>query len=407
MKIAVWHNLPSGGGKRALFDHVSGLVKRGHEVVSWRPSSADPNYLQLSSLIEENVLKCFYYDIQPKNRFDNIVKLIGHYLNIYSLRKNAKENARIINNDNYEVLFANTCKFMASPFIGSYVNIPAVLYLQEPKRSIYEATPFNPIALPDMPENVKDIPMYLSKMIEDVFQHRYFRIKARNEIKNARSFGKILVNSYFSRESVLRSYGINSEICYLGVDKIKFKRKKGAQRKRNVLTVGSVIPAKNISFIIGSISHMKKPWPILTIVSNYVNDKYYNYIMGMSSRLGVKIEMYRDISDELLIEKYSEATALAYSPRLEPFGYIPLEAGACSLPIVAVAEGGIRETVVNGVNGLLVDGNQEEMAEALSSLINDPKKAAKFGKAGREIVENNWSLDDAVERLEIKLESMM
>jgi glycosyltransferase involved in cell wall biosynthesis len=296
---------------------------------------------------------------------------------------------------------------MASPFIGSYVNIPAVLYLQEPKRSIYEATPFNPIALPDMPENVKDIPMYLSKMIEDVFQHRYFRIKARNEIKNARSFGKILVNSYFSRESVLRSYGINSEICYLGVDKIKFKRKKGAQRKRNVLTVGSVIPAKNISFIIGSISHMKKPWPILTIVSNYVNDKYYNYIMGMSSRLGVKIEMYRDISDELLIEKYSEATALAYSPRLEPFGYIPLEAGACSLPIVAVAEGGIRETVVNGVNGLLVDGNQEEMAEALSSLINDPKKAAKFGKAGREIVENNWSLDDAVERLEIKLESMM
>src|SRR5258708_7701650 len=26
MKIAVWHNLPSGGGKRALHDHVRGLV---------------------------------------------------------------------------------------------------------------------------------------------------------------------------------------------------------------------------------------------------------------------------------------------------------------------------------------------------------------------------------------------
>jgi hypothetical protein len=30
MKIAVWHNLGSGGGKRALYDHVVGLLARGH-----------------------------------------------------------------------------------------------------------------------------------------------------------------------------------------------------------------------------------------------------------------------------------------------------------------------------------------------------------------------------------------
>jgi len=36
MKIAVWHNLPSGGGKRALYHHVRGLVERGHRVESWR-----------------------------------------------------------------------------------------------------------------------------------------------------------------------------------------------------------------------------------------------------------------------------------------------------------------------------------------------------------------------------------
>jgi hypothetical protein len=27
MKIAVWHNLRSGGGKRALYDHVVGLLR--------------------------------------------------------------------------------------------------------------------------------------------------------------------------------------------------------------------------------------------------------------------------------------------------------------------------------------------------------------------------------------------
>jgi len=32
LKIAVWHNLPSGGGKRALYQHVKGLVDRGHDL---------------------------------------------------------------------------------------------------------------------------------------------------------------------------------------------------------------------------------------------------------------------------------------------------------------------------------------------------------------------------------------
>src|SRR5438270_5425310 len=45
MKIAIWHNLPSGGAKRALHDQVVGLKARGHELEVWCPSSADPNYL--------------------------------------------------------------------------------------------------------------------------------------------------------------------------------------------------------------------------------------------------------------------------------------------------------------------------------------------------------------------------
>src|ERR1039458_290172 len=35
MRIAVWQDLPSGGGERALYDHVSGLVAHGHYVESW------------------------------------------------------------------------------------------------------------------------------------------------------------------------------------------------------------------------------------------------------------------------------------------------------------------------------------------------------------------------------------
>src|SRR5216683_3299275 len=54
VKIAVWHNLPSGGGKRALYYHVRGLVERGHTVESWCPPTADVSYLPLRELIPEH-----------------------------------------------------------------------------------------------------------------------------------------------------------------------------------------------------------------------------------------------------------------------------------------------------------------------------------------------------------------
>jgi len=55
-------------------------------------------------------------------------------------------------------------------------------------------------------------------------------------------------------------------------------------------------------------------------------------------------------------------------PRLEPFGFAPLEANACGFPVVAVAEEGIRGTVVDGVNGLLVEDHPDAIAHAIQRL---------------------------------------
>jgi hypothetical protein len=70
MKIAVWHNLPSGGGKRALYYHVKGLVERGHTVESWCPSTAAQSYLPLSELITEHIIPLSWKPKSPKNALD-------------------------------------------------------------------------------------------------------------------------------------------------------------------------------------------------------------------------------------------------------------------------------------------------------------------------------------------------
>src|SRR5215470_20410336 len=56
VRIAIWHNLPSGGGKRALYNQIQGFLKRGHTVESWCPSTADQTYLPLGDLVPEHVV---------------------------------------------------------------------------------------------------------------------------------------------------------------------------------------------------------------------------------------------------------------------------------------------------------------------------------------------------------------
>ena len=52
----------------------------------------------------------------------------------------------------------------------------------------------------------------------------------------------------------------------------------------------------------------------------------------------------------------------------EPFGLIVPEASAVGIPTIAVRSGGFLESVVDGVNGVLVEANADDLAEAIRRL---------------------------------------
>lgn len=77
-----------------------------------------------------------------------------------------------------------------------------------------------------------------------------------------------------------------------------------------------------------------------------------------------------------------------------------IEAAACGLPLVAADAGGTRGIVIDGVNGRLVPiGDDEALTAALLDVIDHPLRAEKFGKAGRDLVEERYSLANWVSAL--------
>jgi len=406
MKIAVWHNLPSGGGKRALYDHVRGLVGRGHEIEAWCPPTADRSYLPLSDLVTEHVVP-----LKPERDWNADPASLGilerlrwsPLAKLGAMEWHSRECAQQINALKFDLLFAASCLWFQTPMIGRFVDIPRILYLQEPNRAAYEAQP--ELLWPALSWTPKEL--FELGFWERALRHRrrlhIIRVLAREERKNALAFDQILVNSFYSRESVLRAFGLDAKVCYLGVDTNRFVNQR-KERESFVVSVGALVPQKNIGFLVRSVAEVPARFrPKLLLIANTVLPSYSESIQRLADQLEVTFELKHGISDAEIVDILNRARAMVYSSRLEPFGFAPLEANACGLPVIAVAEGGVRETVKDGVNGILVEHEPESMAAAIQRLQCDDELHGRLSAQAENLARTFWDLHPSIDRLEQRL----
>jgi glycosyltransferase involved in cell wall biosynthesis len=116
---------------------------------------------------------------------------------------------------------------------------------------------------------------------------------------------------------------------------------------------------------------------------------------------GVPVHQVGFVANERLLSTvYSAADVYVTPSQMETFGMTAAEAGACGLPVICFATGGLPEILQHEETGWLVDlkASSQGLADALEAAFKSPEKCREIGRKGRERVVGNFEIRKSTEQ---------
>ncbi len=210
-------------------------------------------------------------------------------------------------------------------------------------------------------------------------------------------FDGVFVENIKTQKFLKSAFGVNSKVCYPGIEKELFSLKKQKKGRVNVVYIGRLIESKGIKTLFdiaaatpGADFVFAGTGPLLEdLKSSVMKNKLQNvFVLGKINRVEV-------------MSLLKTADIFAYPTwHSEGLPISLLEAGACAVAIVATNKGGISEVIKNNSMGLLVNSKDKSaFKKALDRLISDSKLRLKLGKNLQEEVKEKFIWDNAIEEV--------
>ena len=219
--------------------------------------------------------------------------------------------------------------------------------------------------------------------------------KLINVKKIVRSFDYIIAVSENTKRDLIELCGIPEEkikVIYSGIGKefkiISKEENNQVKSKYNlpdkfILFLGTIEPRKNIGGLIRAYSQFRndnpemsdvnlvlvggRGWKFKNIFREYENSKYKSDIIWLD---------YIDSTDKPAV--YNLASLFVYPSFYEGFGFPPLEAMACGVPVISSNSSSLPE-IINNAGILITPNNVSELATAIESVL-------KNGKLGKTLI---------------------
>lgn len=378
MKIAIFNNLGAGGALRTTQEQLKRLYNR-HTFDCYALSCSADNGYSLREWCKNTRVYNYTLRAQKYPRSLGPLGWLFDYTRISALQRNI---AAEINSKSYDLCVALTCQYFEIPSILKYVNVPSVYISHSTAYPKLDDTAAGRLSL-------NPLTHYL---------HRTLQSGRQQAIRRA---DLIIANSWFSREELFRSYIVNSYLSYAGVNTKDFYPIHTESRQHAVLGVGALAPFKAHDFSIRSLATIPEAIrPELWIAHHTEVAGEKARLIALAQKSGVKLQLMECMSTPELRKLYNSVSATLFPSFFEPFGLVPLESMACETPVIGIAEGGIRETIINGVTGVLTTRDEEDFGLAISTLLNNPQELKAMGTRCSEYIIKNWDWDILIEEFE-------
>ncbi len=211
----------------------------------------------------------------------------------------------------------------------------------------------------------------------------------------------IAVSKAIKRRAV--AFGLPEEkitVAYIGVDTDRFSP--GSipitERPKRILFVGRMVESKAPLLMIRAYAEVRKAVPDAELVM--IGDgALLGAAKDLARQANVPAEFLGARSSEEVIQQMHQARLLCL-PSVETgrgdaegFGLVLIEAQACGVPVVTSALGGTTEGIVHGKTGLAFKpGNAEQLAHALTKLLNDPRRTETMSSSALHFARDQFSV---------------
>lgn len=164
----------------------------------------------------------------------------------------------------------------------------------------------------------------------------------RLDLRSVKGVDYFIANSSTVAGRIKKFYHRNSYILNPPVEMHRFRTLPITGKRRGFVVVGRQVPYKRVDLAIAACNDLKLPLVV------YGKGSEHERLAGMA---GPTVKLAVDASDAEI------ATALAHAegyimPQEEDFGIIQIEAMAAGTPVIAFAEGGSKDAVIEGKTGL-------------------------------------------------------
>jgi len=180
----------------------------------------------------------------------------------------------------------------------------------------------------------------------------------RWDVRTAAGVTQFVANSTFVRDRIRRYYHRDAEVIHPHVDDAFLGAPLREDRDDYHVVVSALVPYKRVDLAIDAAVGSGRR--LVVIGGGPLLDEY-------RARRAPNVEIVGSVSRDRIIQCLARARSLIL-PGVEDFGITPLEAMALGTPVVALGEGGVRDSVVESATGIFFD---EPVVESLRRALDE------------------------------------